>query len=170
MARAFFPTTHRNLATAGIETDRNGVTRSQESNEFWILECSRAENNPSHTEIKQRIGRCLTTNTATSLNRHINCVADCSDDIAITRRTRSGSVKVDHMDPSSAGGGKLLRLRNRIVVIDGLTRVIALVKTNGSTIEKINCGIEIHQAPTFVRAASTKPRKSSRPTAPDFSG
>ena len=74
------------------------------------------------------------------------------------------------MDPLRTCGSELNCLSDGIVVVDGFSRIVTLIQANGVTIEQIDCGKEFHQAPTFARAESTKPRRSSSPTVPDFSG
>jgi len=104
------------------------------------------------------------------LNRHVDRIADRSDDFAIERRTCTCRIEIHHVNPTSTCVGKHLGLRNWIVVVNGFACVVTLIQTYGMTVEQINGGIQLHQLPTFRRAASTKPRRSSSPTVPDFSG
>ncbi|CAB4575069.1 unannotated protein [freshwater metagenome] len=140
------------------------------ANKIRILEGCCAKDDAGNSSVEQCIGRFFAPNTATSLNRHVDRIADRSDDFAIERRARACRVEIYDVDPTCTCVGENLGLCNGIAVVDGFARIVALIQTHCLTVQQINRGIQLHQFPTFRRAASTKPRRSSSPTVPDFSG
>ena len=78
---------------------------------------------------------------------------------------------LDDVDPAGTLGGERLRLGHRVVGVDGLLGVVALVEANASAVAQVDGGEQVHHAAAAEPTArATKLARMRMPVAPDFSG
>ena len=127
LAGAFFPPGDGNVGTPRVEANRNLALGSKLTHEVRVLDSCRADHHPGYTGIPQPLGGFDRADSPTDLQRHIDSFGDGCDGRQVLLITAAGCIEINTVDPGRTFAGKSRCLVCRVVAVDRLAVVVALV-------------------------------------------
>ena len=151
------PTSHGHFAVLGIDTRRKhiGILGQSSFREFRIGHQRSAQHHTRNAGLSQTINGFKAADTAAHFDLQTSFLDDALDNIDVFRHTASGSVEIDHVNPTRTLLLEESSLSCRVIVVYGYRVIVALCQANRLTAQNINSRKNIHDVPfaeaQFVR-------------------
>ena len=144
--RGLGPAFDRDLAVAGVETDRDAAGKfpGRTFHKLGIAHRRGADDDPRNALGEPGLDRVQVADAAAELYRHGDRLEHRLDRQRIDRLAGKGAVEIDHMQIFEALRGEAPRLRRRVEVEHRGARHVALFETHALAVLQIDRGKENH--------------------------
>ena len=144
--RGLRPTFDRDLAIAGVETNRDAAGEFFRGtfHKFGIAHRCSPDDHPRNALCQPGLDRFQIANTAAELHRHRDRLEHGFHRQRVHRPAGKGAVEVDHVEIFEPLRGERLRLRGRIEVEHGRALHVALLEAHALAVLQVDGGKEDH--------------------------